>query len=574
MTTSMLAESAALAASIAMASLGLGFLGWIAFPLPLGPVFRERILLATLALTLSAPWVVLMQPELSSYLPAKDSPAISSATFENVTLSPVDVAGEFFTRPPDPGSEWPRAANCTVFVWLAGSALFLFQTGFQVTRLLRRLKTLPAPAEESLQRVAECWPDDSAFGIDAVALRCDATVRSPYSFFATRPQLVLPEPWIASLSQKQLTAVLAHELSHLQHRDSWQSLAWRIAAGLYWWNPFIWLLLRQGERQMEYRADENCAGNAEDRIEFARLLISTARSQLTGSTTPSPAQALRNTRPTALRGRIRRLLKAKVTQSFSPRWAGGLALALLAASATWLMGCASVAPAAVLPREEIVTGLSLHGKNGEMDAITARLRRQASQNQQARPDDGSYVAVSISIFEFPRRGQDQASIVAAQVLDKNKAEKLISGFSSQRGTKRTSYPRMLTRQRQTALFRSVVNLPYLADSTTSVAAQGDATEIAEIEYIPVGMTIGVLPTVLENGLFHLAIDLNFSELIGEQMSDDGNAYPVISTNQVSSAFELGAGGAVYLELPPDTSGKSRAVILSPDHTDSPATPGK
>ena len=567
MNESLFGEFSQVAGSLALASLGLGLLGVISMKFSLTHSLRQKILVASLALILASPVVVLIRPEFGRFFPAGSHVTKPLAETAQVAVPQFDFHGESpITLPDSAVITRPSATEVATVIWLTGSAVLLLWTFLQMARLRRRLKRLPTLTEESRRHLASCWPDDSPLNIDRVVLRLDADVCSPYSFFGIKPQIVFPASWPADFSKKQITAILAHELSHLQHRDSWHALAWRCSAAIHWWNPLVWILFRQNERLMEYRDDEKCTSSPQDRIDFARLLVATAENQLLGSA-PSTVQAVGNSNSTILRHRIRRLLNSKPKNKIHGRWSAVLAVALITANATWLIGCASVPSSPRLPRATLVE--NLRAKQKSQENVGDRLSKY-SENLSGVSRSDQLVAVEILIFEFSQRVRGGPQPPRVQLIDKAESARLKAEFSSRRDASLITFPRLLGFQGQVATFRSTVNQPYFAESKTTRDASGNASGTVAVEYVPIGTTISTLPSLLKNHHVHLALDLDISESIGEQISAEGDPYPVIGTERVSGAYEIADGGGIYLEFPRDTAKDGRnslALIIAVETTD-------
>ena len=99
-------------------------------------------------------------------------------------------------------------------------------------------------------------------------------------------------------------------------------------------------------------------------------------------------------------------------------------------------------------------------------------------------------------------------------------------------TKTTSYPRMVVSNNREAVFRSVVNQPVLG-SASSVAGGGGAASTEQIQYLPIGTVLNILPKTMAEDRVNLNIGITVSSIIGEQIIS-GNPYPV-ATSRVYNA---------------------------------------
>ena len=92
-------------------------------------------------------------------------------------------------------------------------------------------------------------------------------------FFA--PKLVLPQ---RIYSREEQEFILQHELIHYRRRDAWYRFVLMLARAIHWFNPLIWLMGRQAERDLERTCDAELAVNwtVQKRARYARILVDTA----------------------------------------------------------------------------------------------------------------------------------------------------------------------------------------------------------------------------------------------------------------------------------------------------------
>ncbi len=89
-----------------------------------------------------------------------------------------------------------------------------------------------------------------------VSLRvCPETV-VPMAFGLFRPRVLLPTQLLNALDQRQLAAVLAHELAHQRRRDPWIGWLQIVVAIAWWFNPVVWVLNRAIRRTQEDCCDD------------------------------------------------------------------------------------------------------------------------------------------------------------------------------------------------------------------------------------------------------------------------------------------------------------------------------
>jgi bla regulator protein blaR1 len=150
---------------------------------------------------------------------------------------------------------WPRWRSTLVpwleMVWLTGSGLTLVLAAVRIKRFRRLLRqAYPAPAEVQVQ-VREL---SERLGLKRLpnALWIDTTLVPMLWAVACRPRLIIPRDLWKSLSQRQRSMLLAHELAHLRRGDHGVRLLELAVTALYWWLPVVWwerYALRDAEEQ-------------------------------------------------------------------------------------------------------------------------------------------------------------------------------------------------------------------------------------------------------------------------------------------------------------------------------------
>ena len=119
-----------------------------------------------------------------------------------------------------------------------------------------------------------------------------------------RPQIVLSERMISSLSDEELRAVLFHELGHVRSRDPLRLAVVRFLADALWFLPVARSLARDFVDAVEEGADDWAVGATRQPIDLATALVKTARA---GLLSPMPvASSLAGN--LSVEGRVQRLL--------------------------------------------------------------------------------------------------------------------------------------------------------------------------------------------------------------------------------------------------------------------------
>ncbi len=81
-------------------------------------------------------------------------------------------------------------------------------------------------------------------------------------------------PEVQALSVKDREAVLAHELSHVRQRNTWEQFLLHLLAIAWCWNPVLWWMKRELRWLAECQADDAAAAQLGSRKAYAQLLLS------------------------------------------------------------------------------------------------------------------------------------------------------------------------------------------------------------------------------------------------------------------------------------------------------------
>ncbi|MEM7474078.1 MAG: M56 family metallopeptidase [Planctomycetota bacterium] len=133
--------------------------------------------------------------------------------------------------------------------------------------------------------LAHCWISDS---LSAMAVEIARTERlrrtsqvlvspvacSPALVGFLRPVIVISEATHQELTEEELAAVLAHELTHYQRRDHLVTLMALMIRTFMWWNPISWLAFRELRHSQELACDAQVLAGSISRSAYARALWS------------------------------------------------------------------------------------------------------------------------------------------------------------------------------------------------------------------------------------------------------------------------------------------------------------
>ena len=162
-------------------------------------------------------------------------------------------------------------------LWIAGAALFLLYHGLGTWFFTRKARRWSRSAgEEPLRVYGEVCRE---MGVRRPpVLRVSPEAGSPMMMGLLRPRLMLPTE---DIGERELAFVLRHELTHHRRHDLWYKLALLLANGMHWFNPLIFLLRREAERDLELTCDDAVVAraDAETRRAYSETLLASVHRQ-------------------------------------------------------------------------------------------------------------------------------------------------------------------------------------------------------------------------------------------------------------------------------------------------------
>lgn len=139
-------------------------------------------------------------------------------------------------------------------IW-AGGALLI--SGFALSRMVlfwRRIRNAPPMVrEDALNLLAECRSCLNVSGhIEIIEL---PHLDTPGLFGLFRPRLLLPHGFLDKFHPQEVRMVFLHELAHLKSHDILLNWVIVLAAAVHWFNPFVWIALRNLRQDREILRD-------------------------------------------------------------------------------------------------------------------------------------------------------------------------------------------------------------------------------------------------------------------------------------------------------------------------------
>jgi bla regulator protein BlaR1 len=141
------------------------------------------------------------------------------------------------------------------WMWLSVAVLLGGYTAWVNLRFARRLKryTISLTTPALLKLFAECKKRMRLR--QNVTLRSSRWVTTPTLYGIVRPQLIVPDRLINSLSEEQMQHVFLHELAHCKRRDIAFNWLMQVMLVLHWFNPLLWYAQKRMREDQELESD-------------------------------------------------------------------------------------------------------------------------------------------------------------------------------------------------------------------------------------------------------------------------------------------------------------------------------
>ena len=240
------------------------------------------------------------------------------------------VRDSIIARPvTDPAQKTTRYIPVTTILfygYLAGAAAFLLYEGVSYARFRRTVRRWSGSVTRGDYRALL---DETARSLSVNApkmLICEA-VTTPAVTGLFRPTLLLPHE---GYELSELRYILRHELCHLKRHDMLLKLVLLAANAMHWFNPVVYLMLRQADEDIELACDSAATDDLDraERAAYSRTLLAAVQSNV--RTLPA----------TTCFGSTVERLKRRITNVLGAQKKRGLGVVALVLALTLTAGCA------------------------------------------------------------------------------------------------------------------------------------------------------------------------------------------------------------------------------------------
>jgi TonB family protein len=130
----------------------------------------------------------------------------------------------------------------------------------------------------------------------------------PLTFGLLKPKILLP-PDCHEWSDTRRRAVLLHELAHIRRRDLITQSAAHFIAAIWWFQPLVWLILRNLRYESELACDAETIAQGFQPSRYASELLEVARAIKSGVRPGQSSAAISMARPQHLERRVTAILR-------------------------------------------------------------------------------------------------------------------------------------------------------------------------------------------------------------------------------------------------------------------------
>jgi beta-lactamase regulating signal transducer with metallopeptidase domain len=166
---------------------------------------------------------------------------------------------------------WGAAA---VLLYLAVAGAFLLGLAIAVARL-QLVRARAELIRDPNWLAALVRAQDRAGFKHGTALLTSTELNSPVSWGLFRPVIIVDADALAQ--KERAEAIIAHELAHVTRLDWLRLMLGRLALALFWFNPLVWLLVRQSHQLSEEAADDVVLRSEISDCDYADLLLRAVR---------------------------------------------------------------------------------------------------------------------------------------------------------------------------------------------------------------------------------------------------------------------------------------------------------
>jgi len=177
--------------------------------------------------------------------PPEEKPLLLDINAETSTIDQtVEEEAQAFSSP----SNYSITITWLGILWAAGaagSAVWLILRWRKCQKVLQDSEPVSNQTAENVLQKCK---------VSAAVYTCDY-ILSPMAAGTIHPEIFLPTR-MDFQNRELLEHIVTHEAMHIKYRDNWMKLFMLAALCLHWYNPLVWLMARELNRDLESACDE------------------------------------------------------------------------------------------------------------------------------------------------------------------------------------------------------------------------------------------------------------------------------------------------------------------------------
>lgn len=153
-------------------------------------------------------------------------------------------------------------------VWLVGILVLGSYYTYSYIRAKRKIKGLETIEAEEILKVFESCKEKLKLSKESGQIRL-AYWDTSMILGIKNPTITLPK----YCNKQELEMILLHELTHYKYKEHWLTYIQLIALTLHWFNPIVWLGIKQMKEDIEYACDERVIRLGVSKKNYAETLL-------------------------------------------------------------------------------------------------------------------------------------------------------------------------------------------------------------------------------------------------------------------------------------------------------------
>lgn len=236
-----------------------------------------------------------------------------------------------------------------------------------------------------------------------ISVLISENIGSPMLLGFIRPYIIIP---LHRYSEEELEMIFCHELMHYKHKDAYKKLFFSVVAAVQWFNPFVWLLVRECIGSLEVMCDEAVTKNSDKQYKRDYCYMLLKMGEQSGSLTTAASYFS-----------TKEMLKMRIDNVFNrkkKRSGGKLIVSsvlCLSFISSLLCSCTVETPQDVIEdMERIESGIENEQQNGVIDGENSEITlKPVSEVTVSATNELSAIAATDGIFKL-----DNCDIVIPQ----------------------------------------------------------------------------------------------------------------------------------------------------------------